>query len=175
VQVHVESTQPALLVALGDGYEAIDACAAPCDRELPLDRLYRIDGPTIRSSAAFRLEGRPGERIIVHVSPSTRAAHATANTVSYWGVGITLASVVYDVVVGALGPAPPNDGGPASPPPSYVGAEIAGMAVTIVGLSLWIAGLVVSIGDFDSGTSQSREPPPAKPLETPFPAGGFHF
>ncbi len=113
VQVHVESTQPVLLVELGDRYEAIDACAAPCDRE-----------------------------------------------------------VVYDVVVGALGPAPPNDGGPARPPPSFVAAETAGLAVTAVGLSLWIGGLIASIGNSDSGTSQSRELPPAKPSESPFPVEG---
>jgi hypothetical protein len=170
VLVHFESTEPALLVKLGDRYEAVDACAAPCDRELPLDGLYRIDGATIRSSSAFHLDGKRGEQIVVRVSPRTRAAHATANTVSYWGAGITLGSVLYDVIVGLLGPAPPNDGGPASPPPSFVAAEAAGLVVGAVGLSLWIGGLAASMGNFDSGMSQSSEPRPAK-FEVPAPEG----
>ena len=177
VLVHVESTEPALLVKLGDRYDAVDACAVPCDRELPLDGLYRIDGATMRSSSAFHLEGKRGGRIVVRVSPHTRAAHATANTVSYWGAGITLGSVLYDVIVGLLGPAPPNDGGPASSPPSFVAAEAAGLVVGAVGLSLWICGLAASIGNFNSGTSQSSDPRPAKP-EVPAPdrtvtLGGF--
>jgi hypothetical protein len=41
-----------------------------------------------------------------------------------------------------------------------------------LGLSLWIGGLVASMGNFDSDTSQSREPLPARPSEPPFPLEG---
>lgn len=42
-------------------------CRAPCDRQLPAEETYRIDGPGVRMSSAFRLDEVPGERVVLQV------------------------------------------------------------------------------------------------------------
>ena len=56
VPVHVESVRRAVLSRLNHRHEIPERGAAPCDRIMPLDGTYRIDGSKIRSSWVLHLE-----------------------------------------------------------------------------------------------------------------------
>jgi hypothetical protein len=76
-------------------------CTAPCDRDLPIDELYRVTGSGIRMSEPFRIEG-PVAHLVVNPASSTRHGLAVASTVT----GVLGVAPVVLLTVGAIFAAP---------------------------------------------------------------------
>jgi hypothetical protein len=93
--VHIQSPRHVTLDRKNPGEDEpwVTACESPCDVELPLDNDYRIVGSGVRPSGEFRLEGKPGERIVLEVNPSSKAVRAT---------GILLGSLGITAIVSGL-------------------------------------------------------------------------
>jgi hypothetical protein len=95
VWVHIEGAREAELQqdSSGDGHWQ-SVCAAPCDRELSADALYRIGGPGMRPSAPLRLSGVPSQHETITVAPASSGAFS-------WGIFVTFLGSI--VVVGGVG------------------------------------------------------------------------
>ncbi len=91
VRVHITTDQNVLLDRRPEGSETwVPACAAPCDEDFPLADEYRLSGPGLRSTGEFRLQGSPGGRVDLSVSPATKTA--------WWvGAGVGGMGLVIDV------------------------------------------------------------------------------
>ncbi len=66
-------------------------CPAPCDAEVMRDYEYRITGDGVRTSATFKLEGRPAGKTTLAVSPASKGAFTT---------GVAMASAAPVVFLG---------------------------------------------------------------------------
>jgi hypothetical protein len=73
VHVHLETTSE-LFLERQRGSEWVIVCKAPCDEMLPLEGYYRIAGSALRDSKPFRLDGAPGDHLVI----STETGSATA-------------------------------------------------------------------------------------------------
>jgi hypothetical protein len=155
--VHVETTYDASLVRLGENNEVVDRCPSPCDRALPLQGTYRIDGPQIRSTWPFHLEGAAGQRLVLHVSPSLRSTYATGKTLG--NVGGVAAGLGFGVALfGALTATSDADanGGSGKACPGCTAAVVGGGIVMLVGVGLATAGIVMGISNLSSDAVQVR-------------------
>jgi hypothetical protein len=162
VLVHIESTDVATLVRLDEDYNVVERCTSPCDRAMPLAGTYRIDAPTLRSSWGFRLASPPEGRVVLRVSPSSRAAYGSGKTLGTAGMiagGVGLGVALAGAVV-ATSDADANNGARASCPACTV-AFVGGASLMVAGIGLGIAGLVLVLSNLSSGVSQS--PGPAAP------------
>jgi hypothetical protein len=157
VNVHVRSDRPVTLVRQGeeqpeagarppwdDGTEDaaaynrrphkrmqwVPVCESPCDRDLAIAADYRLDADGIRASKVFRLVGRPGERVIVTLDPSTNGSFATGIAIAGVGVAgiatgvILLAGAFSEALLGNDHPEEVNAG---------LGCLLGGGIVTLVG------------------------------------------
>ncbi len=170
VLVHIDSAYPATLARLGDDEIVVERCTAPCDRNLPLDGTYRIDGPQIRSTWPFQLERpeAPGDRVVLHVSPRLRSTYATAKIVC--DVGLVAMGVGFAFLVGGAlaetSAADANNGGPA-PCAGCTAATVGGAVVALAGAVVGTVGAVMGLTNLSSATSQQLETPATQRIELP--------
>jgi hypothetical protein len=153
--VHVVSPVDAVLVRLDDAQRVVDRCPVPCDRSMPLGATYRIDGADIRSTWPFRLDGGPNARVVLTVSPRLRSHYRTGKTlgtVAMVLMGLSLADLLVTAMV-ATNDADANAGGPA-PCPACTATSVGGLVVGAAGIGLGVAGLVVTLSNYSSSTSE---------------------
>ena len=76
VLVHIEGDEEAVLEMQDRGDKATfsQVCRAPCNKALPLDRMYRISGEGMRNSKTFKLAGTAGTAVTVDVNPGRSGA-----------------------------------------------------------------------------------------------------
>jgi len=115
-------------------------CGAPCDAPMPLDALYRVTGPEVQPSKAFRLAALAGERVVIDVDPTTDAAHAGGEALMIGG-GIGIVGGAAILYVDLLASAACVDGGSGCGPSS--GVLWTGIGALAVGTAALIAGIVV--------------------------------
>jgi hypothetical protein len=94
VHVQMEGDGDAVLEQDHGGAWAV-VCSGACNRDLPLDVAYRIMGSGVKNSGAFRLQGKPGDHIVLHLSTASPAAFSggvtmalvggLAATIGFWG------------------------------------------------------------------------------------------
>jgi hypothetical protein len=168
VLVHVESVEDATLARLGENNDVVERCSAPCDRSLPIEGTYRIDGPDIRSSWPFHLDGAPGERVVLSVSPRLRSAYSRGNSLS--GAGLVAAGVGFGAaLIGGLVGTSAGDanGGAPAPCAACTVSVVGGGVLMIVGIGVATAGLVMTLSNLSSDTTEHREVPLLMPTESP--------
>jgi hypothetical protein len=160
VLVHLESTAPVTLVRLDEDNEVLEACTAPCDRRLPLEGTYRIDGTTVRSTWPFQLRGSDGERVVVRVSTKLRSDYQNAKTLMAVGtvaISVALAVLVVAVVVGVSNADAQTGGGKSCSACSV--AEVGGGVLGLAGMVVSTVGIVRGISNVSSVAALSVEPP----------------
>ncbi|MEO8877585.1 MAG: hypothetical protein ABI461_18470 [Polyangiaceae bacterium] len=99
-RVHMESSNADAVLEQEHGGAWAVACAGSCDRDLPIDAAYRVNGPGVRTGGSFRLLAKPGDHVTLHVNTSSSAAFTggvtmallggLAGTVGFWGWYVTL-------------------------------------------------------------------------------------
>ncbi len=95
VFVHLEGEEDAVLEQQDRGRTGFRlVCSAPCDRLLPLDRMYRIRGEGLRDSKPFRLAGQNGQHVIVHVNGGSSSAFVGGIVMTSIGPVALLAGLV---------------------------------------------------------------------------------
>ncbi len=62
-----------------------NACASPCDIDLPLGDDYRVTGSGVAQSKEFRLQGAPGERLEIVVDPTSASGMVAGGLVAGTG------------------------------------------------------------------------------------------
>ena len=167
VLVHLESTAPVTIVRLAGDNEVLERCAAPCDRRLPLEGTYRIDGTTVRSTWPFQLRGSDGERVVDRVSTELRSDHADAKTLTWIGTAAMSVALVLLVVGVATGVsnADAQTGGGKSCSACTV-AAVGGVALGLAGMVVSTIGIVFGISTMNSSAAVRVEPPPSSPPPT---------
>jgi hypothetical protein len=95
--VHLEGEGAAVVQRAHTNGTWTGVCIAPCDRALPLDGVYRIDGRGLKTSTPFALRAGPGDYETLRVHGASRGAF-TAGVVLLAagpaaGTGVTLAVV----------------------------------------------------------------------------------
>ncbi len=76
VVVHLEAEEDTVLEMQdrSDRETFTPVCHTPCDKSLPLDRMYRVSGDGIKSSRAFKLAGSNGKTVVLDVNPGRKGA-----------------------------------------------------------------------------------------------------
>jgi len=75
LRVHVDSPSPVVLETLDDS-TWVEACRGACDVELPVNRVYRINGEGVHRSSKFFLSSTDGRTSLVQVQPASSSVHA---------------------------------------------------------------------------------------------------
>jgi hypothetical protein len=156
VLVHIESTRGATLVRK----VGAEKCDAPCDRLLPLNGSYRIIGPDIHSSKWFQLEGSPGDRIVIRVSPGLKSTFRLGTVIG--GAGFLSAGVGALIVdIANAKKASQHQAASWSGADSVGGAiMLGGLAVMAVGGSLmWANRTSKGAQEVQVPTTEAPEPP----------------
>jgi hypothetical protein len=98
VRVHVDSEKPVTLYRKpSDGDAWVEACTAPCNKDLPLEDAYRIG----EASDEFHLQARAGET--VHLAVGKRSP--TGYVASTLGLGAGVVGIVIGSVLTVVGAA----------------------------------------------------------------------
>jgi hypothetical protein len=155
VLVHIESKYAATLVRkVGD-----QTCDAPCDRLLPLNGSYRIVGPKIHSSGWFQLEGSPGDRVVIDVSPGLKSTFTVGGIIG--GAGI-LAAVIGAYVIDIANVNNTNTG-----QTGWRSGDTIGGAMILGGLGVAAVGGVLMWTNRSSAGAQEVQTPTTEPPAEP--------
>ena len=101
--VHLESSRSVRLARLEPTRGTWDSmCDSPCDKQVPVEGDYRIEGTGIRPSKQFSLQGKAGDRVVIDVNAASKGWFAAG--IVGTGVGVlTVVIGLYIVAVGAIG------------------------------------------------------------------------
>jgi hypothetical protein len=142
--VHVNARGSVILESRArseDGW--VTACATPCDVSLPRDAEYRVNGPDVLPSDAFRLIGVPGQRVRLDVFTASHNRREAAVALLVAGpMGLIAGSVM--IVGGFLGTIGDNSSSSESVAAAGLGVGVAGLAALVAGVIL-IAGNTTSV------------------------------
>jgi hypothetical protein len=98
VRVHIEAPTGVVLDRLPAGSDAwVLACASPCDKDLPRDDEYRIEGAGLRGSSSFRLKASEGGEARLRVRTASRTAYTTGKWVLGAGGFFDLYGLVFTI------------------------------------------------------------------------------
>ncbi len=153
--VHIESDRPVRLEA-ATGKKSFDfVCQSPCDKEVDLDRRYRIGGDGVRNTSPFSIEAQPHQRVVIDVDTSSKGSFVGGIVlVSISPVVALIGLVVYAVSSITLDGSGGSDSG-----------RTVGVVMGVGGLVGIVLGTVMIISSSSSKQSQSiaGPPPPGTP------------
>lgn len=155
VIVHIESPEPVKLEAMR-GRQATLVCESPCDIAVPIDSFYRIGG-SIRASKQFKIAANPGERVVLHVDPTSKGGFVGGVIlVSLGGVSLLIGSLVYLVsaAIDSLDNGRDADGG-----------KTAGLVMMGLGAGGIGGGIALIVANGSSKVEQQRAGAPAASAE----------
>jgi hypothetical protein len=144
VFVHVEGDEGVVLDSIAPGsVRWTRVCVAPCDAELPLTQMYRIDGENIRRSRPFSLSASPGQHVVISVSPASKSGFAGGVALASVGVAALTVGLVV-LLVGAVGQCSEEDefGNCYGYTPNS-GLESAGGIISLAGVGLIVGGVIL--------------------------------
>ena len=75
-------------------------CLSPCDRRLPPDVVYRIDGAGVQPSGEFRLRRNLGPRVRLEVKPALAAPHMAGAASASCGASASCSPAGIGLLVG---------------------------------------------------------------------------
>jgi hypothetical protein len=183
VWLHIESTGPVRLDNVVNN-EWVAICTSPCDQPISPDGDFRLAGPGVVESAPFQIHASPGERVDLHVDPSSRFVRGLGVTIvivgPVVGIGALIVAGVQEIEVmttdlanglfkpsctgGAHCPAPATATSPRSALATAGGAGL----LTIVGVVLLVASGRTSVnGQELEGVKDSADSHPSPMLDEP--------
>jgi hypothetical protein len=164
VWVHVEGADGARLEqdTTGDGdWTAI--CDAPCDRSLPAGFDYRVAGGGLRASGRVTLQGTPGARETLHVTPASSGWFVAGVTGMAIGGGTAYVGLFLGIF-GSFGYTKTSGGTSTYVGPSP-GLATAGWTMVAAGGVVALGGLALTLSNVRSGVTQDLDggAPPSEP------------
>lgn len=167
VRVHITSPKNVILFRRASGSTAwVQACASPCNTELPLGDTYKITGNGVPASAPFTLEGNPGGLVDISVDPASNGGMigggflaATGATAGF--VGILLAVAGQAQLSLHNSETAPVDQNKAK------SVRNAGLVTMVVGAAVAAGGLLLFISNGKTDVTQSSSSAAAPPEPRP--------
>ncbi len=166
VLVHLETTRPVRLAR----YETTrgvwdDMCDSPCDKQVPVEGDYRIEGVGVRPSNRFAMQGKAGDRIVIDVNAASKGWFAAGLVAGGTGL-VTIVIGLYIVAVGAIGKSldtvctgTTRTGCGSSTSTSSDSIKAAGWTVTAVGAVLSTLGVIAIASNWSSSVTQETQVP----------------
>jgi hypothetical protein len=134
--------------------------------QLPLNNDYRIVGEGIWASSEFELDGQPGNRVVIKVSPATRFARTSGIVVA--GAGLLAVIIgLYVVAIAATSTCATSSVNTVSSGSGQVcetssGGTTAGWIITAAGLVTMAVGGIIILMNWRTGESQDVQSAAAK-------------
>ena len=151
VRVHIEGADDAEVqqrTERRDEWQTV--CSGPCDVELPVGPDYRIAGGGMRPSGIFHLTGGPGNRVVVTVSPASKAWFVMGIVVVSIGGPVALVGLALGLV-GSLGTSTTTPG--SIDHQNWASVERAGWITFAVGAAAIVGGVVLIVNNSRSSTT----------------------
>ncbi len=178
--MHLEGTKPTTLESKGIDSPWAFVCAAPCDRDVPLDATYRVAGPGVQPSDPFQLQTGDGGELTLRAAATSRAAWSARTPLKIAGVGSLIvglttalaAGMYYDLSGYGANDSPNGVAGNSAPP--WVGpVAYAGLGVAVAGAVAWAVSAWIEPTRVDQhGPSSARPPFPYRSRFLPGPGSG---
>jgi hypothetical protein len=171
--VHLDSSRPVRLAR----YETTrgvwdDMCDSPCDKQVPVEGDYRIEGIGVRPSNRFSMQGKAGERVVIDVSAASKGWFAVGLVSG--GLGLTAIGLgLYVVAIGAASNSFDNSicggssGCSSTTSSKNDGVIAAGWTIAGVGLALGALGVIIIASNWSTGTSQEVQERASGPAPGP--------
>lgn len=156
VVVHLEADEDTVLEMQdrSDRETFTPVCHTPCDKSLPLDRMYRVSGDGIKSSRAFKLAGSNGKTVVLDVNPGRKGAFVGGIVMTSVGpVALITGLLVYaagsiTIYGGSVNSSARTTGGI---------LMLAGAAVTAVGIPLLVSNARTKVTQDVGSPARSRD------------------
>ncbi len=101
--VHLDTDKALQIETNVGGREWRFACEAPCDVALDLDHAYRIVGDGVRTSPPFRIAAARGGRVVLDVSPGSKAGLLGGIVLASVGLPVTVVGGFVVLLASAFG------------------------------------------------------------------------
>jgi hypothetical protein len=156
-RVHITTSKNVILYRRPAGATAwVQACASPCNQELPIGDTYRITGNGVASSKEFHLDASPGGTVDVAIDPPSTGGMVAGGFLA--GGGATVAYV--GLLMTLVGAAEANDGcryGGYCAERKSDGEELrnAGLITMGVGAAATVGGLLIFLSSAKTDIVQS--------------------
>jgi hypothetical protein len=130
-------------------------CNGECDRDLPLEPMYRINGSNVRTSGSFHILGKPGDHVSLHVNTGSSSGFSLGVTMAVLG-GLTGTIGIWGAYVVALSNADQYDY-------DYNGNQHQNsvapwLITTAIGAAVGTVGLVMAVSNEKTKVSQASSP-----------------
>ena len=140
-RVHLRAKSRVLLYRKPAGTNAwTQACASPCDVELPIGDSYRLTGNGVPQTREFRLEASPGGAVEIEFDPPSTPGILLGGTMAYGGAGAAYVGLL--VTLASLGNSYEKD------------TRDAGLVTMAVGAGIGALGLVVFLNSSTTDIEQ---------------------
>lgn len=140
-RVHIRAKSRVLLYRKPAGTNAwTQACASPCDVELPIGDSYRLTGNGVPQTKEFRLEASPGGAVEIEFDPPSTPGILLGGTMAYGGAGAAYIGLL--VTLASLGNSYEKD------------TRDAGLVTMAVGAGIGALGLVVFLNSSTTDIEQ---------------------
>ncbi len=131
------------------GAQWVGMCNAPCDRDLPLEGIYRIAGAGVRNSHTFHLSAsHPGDRIIIAVNPASKGGFVGGIILASIGAPVFILGGFVLLIVAAVDASTHSDTG---------AAKAVGWTMFGIGAAGIIGGIVLIANNASTGVDQFNE------------------
>jgi hypothetical protein len=148
-------------------------CTGACNRDVPIDGIYRINGTGVRTTQGFSLDARAGEHVLVGVEPGTNHGRTAGLVLLGTGAALAVAGGVF-LGVGAASPPCSNYVGNSGGPQDCTAHSLSPFVpVGIVGLGVGAVLAVVGAAVLATGKSDAFQKKAAALLGAG--AAGFAF
>jgi hypothetical protein len=153
VHVRMEGDNDAVLEQDHGGAWAV-VCSATCDRDLPLEPQYRINGNGVRTSGAFKLQGKPGDQITLHLNTASSGGFSGGVTMALLG-GLTATVGFWGMYAALLSENSYDYGNGYGSSNDHSGTVAAFGITTLVGAAIGTIGLVMAVSNEKTKIVQS--------------------
>lgn len=136
----------------GRGWAVV--CSAPCDREIPLDGIYRVNGSGVRPSAPMSFTAKAGEHIVITADTASTGGFVGGIVMTSLGVPIFIIGSLVLLVVAAIDSA--NSGTDTSAGKAW------GWGMFTVGAVSTVVGIILIVKNSRSTANQNIWNPPAQ-------------
>ncbi len=154
IHVRMEGDDSAVLEQdHGGAWSAV--CNGACDRDLPLEPMYRISGSGVRTSGSFHLLGKPGDHVTLHLNTASSAGFSGGVAMALLG-GLAATIGFYGAIIASSNDDEANyDYYNDQPTQQHQNTVVPWIVTGLVGAAVGTVGLVMAVSNEKTKINQS--------------------